>query len=57
MDSDTAAVQNVIALQYNPDSLTRSQQIQALSGGQHRVVLLESCKKCSAQKVRYSHPR
>lgn len=33
MDPDTTAVQNVIALQYNPDSLTRSLQIQALPGG------------------------
>lgn len=37
MDPDTAAVQNVIALQYNPDSLTRSLQIQALQGGQDGV--------------------
>ncbi|HLX68365.1 MAG TPA: hypothetical protein VKV04_01945 [Verrucomicrobiae bacterium] len=37
MDPDTAAVQNVIALQYNPDSLTRSLQIQALQAGQDGV--------------------
>lgn len=37
MDPDTAAVQNVIALQYNPDTLTRSLQIQALQGGQDGV--------------------
>ena len=34
MDSDTSAVQSVIALQYNPDSLSRTLQIQALAGGQ-----------------------
>lgn len=34
MDPDTAAVQGIIALQYNPDSLTRSLQIQAMPGGQ-----------------------
>ena len=33
MDPDTAVVQTVIALQYNPDSLTRTLQIQALPGG------------------------
>jgi hypothetical protein len=37
MDPETAAVQNVIALQYNPDSLTRSLQIQALQAGQDGV--------------------
>ena len=37
MDPDTAAVQSVIALQYNPDSLTRSLQIQAVPGGQDGV--------------------
>jgi hypothetical protein len=34
MDPDTAAVQSVIALQYNPDTLTRALQIQAVAGGQ-----------------------
>lgn len=33
MNPDTSAVQTVIALQYNPDSLSRSLQIQALPGG------------------------
>jgi hypothetical protein len=37
MDPDTAAIQSVIALQYNPDSLTRSLQIQAVTGGQDGV--------------------
>lgn len=37
MDQDTAAVQSVIALQYNPDSLTRTLQIQAMPGGQDGV--------------------
>lgn len=37
MDPDTSAIQSVIALQYNPDSLTRSLQIQALPGGQDGV--------------------
>src|SRR5215471_2285754 len=34
MDPDTTALQSVIALQYNPDSLTRSLQIQAVQGAQ-----------------------
>jgi hypothetical protein len=34
MDPDTAVVQSVIALQYNPDSLSRTLQIQATPGGQ-----------------------
>ena len=34
MDPDTSAVQRIIALQYNPDTLTRSLQIQAVAGGQ-----------------------
>jgi len=34
MDPDTSAVQSVIALQYNPDSLSRTLQIQAVQGGQ-----------------------
>jgi hypothetical protein len=33
MDVDTSVVQGVIALQYNPDSLSRSMQIQSLPGG------------------------
>ena len=37
MDPDTSAIQSVIALQYNPDSLTRSLQIQAVPGGQDGV--------------------
>jgi hypothetical protein len=37
MDPDTAAVQSVIALQYNPDTLTRTLQIQAVAGGQEGV--------------------
>jgi hypothetical protein len=34
MDPDTAVVQKVIPLQYNPDSLTRTLQIQAVQGAQ-----------------------
>lgn len=37
MDPDTSAIQSVIALQYNPDSLTRTLQIQAVQGGQDGV--------------------
>ena len=37
MDPDTSAVKSVIALQYNPDSLSRTLQIQAMSGGQDGV--------------------
>jgi hypothetical protein len=37
MDPDTSIVQTVIALQYNPDSLTRSLQIQAVPGGSDGV--------------------
>jgi hypothetical protein len=33
MDPDTSIVQSVIALQYNPDLLSRSLQIQAVPGG------------------------
>src|ERR1700677_4367860 len=33
MDPDTSLVVTVISLQYNPDSLSRSLQIQAMSGG------------------------
>lgn len=34
LDPDTVALQSVIALQYNPDSLTRTLQIQAVQGAQ-----------------------
>jgi hypothetical protein len=34
MDPDTSAVKSVIALQYNPDALSRTMQIQAMPGGQ-----------------------
>src|SRR5580658_3559458 len=37
MDVDTSIVQTVIALQYNPDTLTRTLQIQAMPGGQDGV--------------------
>ncbi len=37
MDVDTSAVKSVIALQFNPDSLTRSMQIQSVPGGQDGV--------------------
>jgi hypothetical protein len=33
LDPDTSVIQTVIALQYNPDSLTRTLQIQAVPGG------------------------
>jgi hypothetical protein len=33
---DTSVTQQVIALQYNPDTLTRSLQIKALSEGANR---------------------
>ena len=33
MDPDTSVVTNVISLQYNPDSLSRTLQIQAVPGG------------------------
>lgn len=39
MDIDTSAVQSVIALQYNPSTLNRSLQIQAVQGGQNGVVM------------------
>jgi hypothetical protein len=41
IDADTSAVLRVIALQYNPDSLTRSLQVQAVSadGGDRSEVL------------------
>jgi len=34
MDPDTSAAKSVIALQYNPDSLSRTLQIQAVQGAQ-----------------------
>jgi hypothetical protein len=37
MDPDTSAIKSVIALQYNPDSLSRTLQIQAVPGGQDGV--------------------
>ena len=37
LDPDTSVVQGVIALQYNPDSLSRTLQIQATPGGQDGV--------------------
>jgi hypothetical protein len=37
LDPDTSIIQSVIALQYNPDSLTRSLQIQALPGSEDGV--------------------
>lgn len=37
MDPDTSAIQSVIALQYNPETLTRSLQVQAVAGGQDGV--------------------
>lgn len=37
LDPDTSALKSVIALQYNPDSLSRTLQIQAVQGGQDGV--------------------
>jgi hypothetical protein len=37
MDPNTSAMRSVIALQYNPDSLSRTLQIQAMPGGQDGV--------------------
>jgi len=37
MDPDTTTVSSVIALQYNPDSLSRTLQIQSMPGGQDGV--------------------
>ncbi len=37
LDPDTSVVQSVIALQYNPDSLSRTLQIQSLPGGSDGV--------------------
>ena len=33
LDPDSSAVQRIIALQYNPDTLTRTLQVQAFAGG------------------------
>jgi hypothetical protein len=37
LDPDTSVVQGIIALQYNPDSVSRTMQIQAVDGGQDGV--------------------
>jgi hypothetical protein len=37
LDPDTSVIESVIALQYNPDMLTRTLQIQAVPGGQDGV--------------------
>ncbi|HEY2515834.1 MAG TPA: hypothetical protein VGI39_33420 [Polyangiaceae bacterium] len=37
LDPDTSVIRSVIALQYNPDSLSRTLQIQSLPGGQDGV--------------------
>src|SRR5271170_6195336 len=37
LDPETSVIQSVIALQYNPDSLSRTLQIQATPGGQDGV--------------------
>jgi hypothetical protein len=37
LDPNTSAVKSVIALQYNPDSLSRTLQIQSMPGGQDGV--------------------
>jgi hypothetical protein len=37
MDPNTSAIGSIIALQYNPDSLSRTLQIQAVPGGQDGV--------------------
>src|SRR6516165_7781299 len=37
MAPDTSAIKTVIALQYNPDSLSRTLQIQSVPGGQDGV--------------------
>jgi hypothetical protein len=37
MDSNTSAVQSIITLPYNPDSFSRTLQIQAVPGGQDGV--------------------
>jgi hypothetical protein len=37
LDPDTSVIQGVIALQYNPDSLSRTLQIQSTPGGQDGV--------------------
>ena len=43
IDPDTSVVTSVIALQYNPDSLSRSLQIQAVPGGAGRCA-----RRCAA---------
>jgi hypothetical protein len=37
LDPDTSVVKSVIALQYNPDTLTRTLQVQSTAGGQDGV--------------------
>ena len=44
MDPDTSVVRGVIALQYNPDSLSRTLQIQALAGGQEGGVRVDALR-------------
>jgi hypothetical protein len=39
LDPDTSVLQSVIALQYNPDSLSRTLQIQSTPGGHEGVVV------------------
>ncbi|MGB8519630.1 MAG: hypothetical protein WCD38_05645, partial [Candidatus Tumulicola sp.] len=39
LDADTSVLQSVIALQYNPDSLSRTLQIQSTPGGHDGVVV------------------
>jgi hypothetical protein len=39
LDPDTSVVRSIIALQYNPDSLSRSLQIQSTPGGHDGVVM------------------
>ena len=52
MDPDTSIVQTVIALQYNPDSLTRSLQIQAVPGGSDGVRVDAVAARCDAGAAR-----
>jgi len=41
LDADTAKVLRIVALQYNPDTLTRSLQVQAFaSDGEERRALI-----------------
>ena len=51
MDADTSTIQSVIALQYNPDSLSRTLQIQALPGGQDGVKTLKRSIEAVAKVV------